>query len=262
MIAAAAVRALTHRVTTGQGSVSRLSLAGTAAALTSEGRAAEEAEIRLPLDGPHEGGVSVSGDGRPVKRLRFPATIEHTPLLWGRPFEPSGSSVPRWSTSYGARPASAPAVAAIRGGRGFVGPGRPWKFLWFARCSSHPHGAWSGLRTLGQRGHLRPVVPRLEPLGVDLADDREGGAAEEDPQRRVNAGVRSVPCRDCTSSPSGRARAARRPSLLASVTRPPGKRPIRRPLPARLAEHRLDRKSQRHSATSTPCTPTAAYRLP
>ncbi|MER5297036.1 CoA transferase [Streptomyces pharetrae] len=37
VIAAAAIRALTHRMTTGQGSVSRLSLPRTAATLTSEG---------------------------------------------------------------------------------------------------------------------------------------------------------------------------------------------------------------------------------
>jgi len=82
VIAAAAIRALTHRMTTRQGSVSRLSLPRIAATLTSEGHAAEEAEIRPPLDGRYEGGVFVSGDGRPVKRPRFPVTIEHTPLFW------------------------------------------------------------------------------------------------------------------------------------------------------------------------------------
>ncbi|MGP3637355.1 CoA transferase [Streptomyces sp. 24-1644] len=99
MIAAAAIRALAHRVTTGQGSVSRLSLARTAAMLIGEGHVPEEAELRLPLDGPYEDAVFVSGDGRPVKRLRFPVAIEQTPLLWERPFEAAGSSVPKWSTS-------------------------------------------------------------------------------------------------------------------------------------------------------------------
>ncbi|MGW2888827.1 CoA transferase [Streptomyces griseoruber] len=98
-IAAAAIRGLTHRVTTGEGSVSRLSLARTAATLISAGHVAEEPEIRLPLGGPYEDRVFVSGDGRPVKRLRFPVAIEETPLFWERPFEAAGSSAPMWSAS-------------------------------------------------------------------------------------------------------------------------------------------------------------------
>ncbi|MER5225237.1 hypothetical protein [Streptomyces flaveus] len=82
----------------GQGSVSRLSLARTAAMLIGEGHAAEEPEVRLPLDGPYEDGVFVSGDGSPVKRLRFPVAVEENPLFWERPFEAVGSSAPRWST--------------------------------------------------------------------------------------------------------------------------------------------------------------------
>jgi crotonobetainyl-CoA:carnitine CoA-transferase CaiB-like acyl-CoA transferase len=95
-IAAAAIRGLTHRVTTGEGSVSRLSLARTAALLIGEGHVPEEPEIRLPLDGPYENRIFVSGDGRPVKRLEFPVTIEETPLFWERPYEAGGSTVPRW----------------------------------------------------------------------------------------------------------------------------------------------------------------------
>lgn len=97
-IAAAAIRGLTRRVTTGEGSVSRLSLARTAAMLIGAGQVAEEPEIRLPLDGPYEDRVYVSGDGSPVKRLRFPVTVEETPLFWERPFEAAGSSAPRWRT--------------------------------------------------------------------------------------------------------------------------------------------------------------------
>ncbi|MDX3638048.1 CoA transferase [Streptomyces sp. MB09-02B] len=98
-IAAAAIRGLTRRVTTGEGSVSRLSLARTAAMLMGAGQVAEEPEIRLPLDGPYEDRVHVSGDGSPVRRLRFPVTVEEAPLFWERPFEAAGSSVPRWSTT-------------------------------------------------------------------------------------------------------------------------------------------------------------------
>ncbi|MFJ9909893.1 CoA transferase [Streptomyces sp. NPDC101152] len=98
-IAAAAIRGLTRRVTTGEGSFSRLSLARTAAMLIDEGHVPEEPEIRLPLDGPYEDRVFAGGDGRPVKRLEFPVTIEGSPLFWERPFESAGTSVPRWSTA-------------------------------------------------------------------------------------------------------------------------------------------------------------------
>lgn len=97
-IAAATLRGLTHRVTTGEGSVSRLSLARTAAMLVGAGQVAEQPEIRLPLDGPYEDRVHVSGDGTPVRRLRFPVTVEETPLFWERPFEAAGSSAPTWCT--------------------------------------------------------------------------------------------------------------------------------------------------------------------
>ncbi|MEU1183997.1 hypothetical protein ABZ464_41555 [Streptomyces sp. NPDC005820] len=83
-------------MTTGEGSVSRLSLARTAAMLIGAGHATEEPEIRLPLDGPYEDRVHVSGDGRPVKRLEFPVAVEETPLFWERPFEAAGRSAPVW----------------------------------------------------------------------------------------------------------------------------------------------------------------------
>ncbi|MFF4021157.1 CoA transferase, partial [Streptomyces sp. NPDC001843] len=96
-IAAAAIRGLTRRVTTGEGSVSRLSLARTAAMLIDEGHVPEEPEIRLPLDGPFGDRIFASGHG-PVRRLGFPVTIEENPLFWERPFEAAGSSTPTWST--------------------------------------------------------------------------------------------------------------------------------------------------------------------
>ena len=66
--------------------------------LLGAGQVAEEPEIRLPLDGPYEDRVHVGGDGRPVKRLRFPAAVEDTPRFWERPFEAAGSSAPKWCT--------------------------------------------------------------------------------------------------------------------------------------------------------------------
>jgi crotonobetainyl-CoA:carnitine CoA-transferase CaiB-like acyl-CoA transferase len=96
-VAAAAIRGLTHRLRTGQGSVSRLSLARTAALLIAGGRAAEEPLLELPVDGPFEDRIHSSGVG-PVKRLRFPVHIDGNPLFWDRPFEAAGSSSPTWST--------------------------------------------------------------------------------------------------------------------------------------------------------------------
>ncbi|WP_329281711.1 CoA transferase [Streptomyces sp. NBC_01451] len=98
LIAAAAVRGLTRRITTGEGSVSRLSLARTAEMLIRVGRGGDEPEIRLPLDGTFGERVFASGNG-PVKRLPFPLSIEGTPLFWERPFEAAGSSTPTWSTA-------------------------------------------------------------------------------------------------------------------------------------------------------------------
>ncbi|MFF7645263.1 CoA transferase [Streptomyces canus] len=98
LIAAATIRGLTRRVTTGKGSVSRLSLARTAAMLIDAGRIADQPEIRLPLDGPFAERVFAGGHG-PVRRLPFPVSVENAPLFWERPFEAAGSSTPTWSTA-------------------------------------------------------------------------------------------------------------------------------------------------------------------
>ncbi|MDX3512626.1 hypothetical protein [Streptomyces caniscabiei] len=42
--------------------------------------------------------MHVSGDGTPVRRLRFPVTVEETLLFWERPFEAAGRSAPTWRT--------------------------------------------------------------------------------------------------------------------------------------------------------------------
>jgi hypothetical protein len=83
LIAAAAIRGPTRRVTTGQGSVSRPSLARTAALLIGEGHAAEEPEVRLPLDGPYEDGVFVSGDGSPGETAPVPRRRRGEPAVLG-----------------------------------------------------------------------------------------------------------------------------------------------------------------------------------
>jgi crotonobetainyl-CoA:carnitine CoA-transferase CaiB-like acyl-CoA transferase len=101
-IAAAAIRGLTRRLTTGEGSVSHLSLARTAAILTGKGEVPEQdPAIKLldgeNLDGPWEDRVYSSGLG-PVKRLRFPLAIERNPLFWEHPADRAGASDPVWVT--------------------------------------------------------------------------------------------------------------------------------------------------------------------
>jgi len=96
LIAAAAIRGLTHRVRTGAGSVSRLSLARTAAMLIDAGHSIEQPRIDLPLTGPFDDRIWASASG-PVKRLRFPVTVEGSPLFWERPYETAGASNPIWS---------------------------------------------------------------------------------------------------------------------------------------------------------------------
>jgi crotonobetainyl-CoA:carnitine CoA-transferase CaiB-like acyl-CoA transferase len=101
-IAAAAIRGLTRRLKTGEGSLTKMSLARTAAILTSKGWVPDEAPvIQLldgeNLDGPLEDRVYSSPRG-PVRRLRFPVTIERNPLFWEHPAEQPGASNPVWVT--------------------------------------------------------------------------------------------------------------------------------------------------------------------
>jgi crotonobetainyl-CoA:carnitine CoA-transferase CaiB-like acyl-CoA transferase len=97
-IAAAAIRGLTRRLTTGRGSVSHLSLARTAAILTDKGVVPEQGPvIELPVQGPCEDRVYSSGVG-PVRRLRFPVEIEGSSPFWERPAEVAGASNPEWVT--------------------------------------------------------------------------------------------------------------------------------------------------------------------
>ena len=96
-VAAAAIKGLTRRLVSGEGSVSKLSLARTAAMLIDVGQVTEEPAIELPLDRPYGKQIYSSGIG-PVRHLHFPVTIEGNPLFWERPFEIAGASMPIWST--------------------------------------------------------------------------------------------------------------------------------------------------------------------
>jgi crotonobetainyl-CoA:carnitine CoA-transferase CaiB-like acyl-CoA transferase len=98
LMAAAAVRGLARRVQGGEGSVSRLSLARTAALLTSAGRQAEQPELPFPVEGPFDPRVATASDG-PLRRLQWPVALADAPVFWERPGDPYGSSVASWTTS-------------------------------------------------------------------------------------------------------------------------------------------------------------------
>jgi crotonobetainyl-CoA:carnitine CoA-transferase CaiB-like acyl-CoA transferase len=97
-VAAAAISGLTRLVNTGRGSVSRLSLARTAALLADAARAEEEPPIVLPLHEPTEDRVYATPHG-PARRLRFPVEVADNPLFWERPYEAVGSSTATWTAA-------------------------------------------------------------------------------------------------------------------------------------------------------------------
>ena len=95
-IATAAIRGLTKRLQTGNGSLARFSLARTASMIIrAEPTPNADPVIHLPVDGPWEDRIYV-GPWGPTRRLQFPVRIEGTPLFWERPAEPAGSSSPVW----------------------------------------------------------------------------------------------------------------------------------------------------------------------
>ncbi len=107
-VAAAVIRGLTRRLKTGEGSLTKMSLARTAANLTRKGWVPEqEPVIKLldgeNLDGPWEDRVYGSARG-PVRRLCFPVTIERNPLFWEHPAEDPGASNAVWVTLSRQRP--------------------------------------------------------------------------------------------------------------------------------------------------------------
>ncbi|MBO0692242.1 MAG: CoA transferase [Acidimicrobiaceae bacterium] len=98
LMAAAAVRGLTRRVQTGQGSTSRVSLARTSALLVSAGEQEAQPELAFPVDGPFEARLSIAADG-PLRRLHWPVAVAGAPVFWERPGDPYGSAIPTWTTS-------------------------------------------------------------------------------------------------------------------------------------------------------------------
>lgn len=96
--AASVLCGLTHRLISGTGSRTRLSLAGTTRLL---GQTAIPAgpKIPEPLDGPFGDRVHNSIRG-PVRRLQPPLTVAGSPFFWERPGEPYGSAAPVWASDH------------------------------------------------------------------------------------------------------------------------------------------------------------------
>jgi crotonobetainyl-CoA:carnitine CoA-transferase CaiB-like acyl-CoA transferase len=94
--AASAIRGLTRRLTVGEGSVSRLSLARMLALLVSGGRPPQQPEITIPLDGPFDDLVHTTFEG-PVRRLRAPISLDGNPFFWERPGDRCGTATPVWT---------------------------------------------------------------------------------------------------------------------------------------------------------------------
>jgi CoA-transferase family III len=98
LVAAAALRGLTRRLRSGEGSRSRTALARMANKLIADGQVeASATPITFPLDGPFEDRI-ITTPGGPVRRLLFPVHTEHAPVYWERSYEIAGASAPVWTT--------------------------------------------------------------------------------------------------------------------------------------------------------------------
>ncbi|MBO0885761.1 MAG: CoA transferase [Acidimicrobiales bacterium] len=98
LIAAAAIRGLTRRLQSNEGSRSRTALARIASKLIHDGHMeALTTPITFPLDGPFEDRLITTPRG-PVRRLLFPVRTEHAPVYWERSYEIAGASAPIWTT--------------------------------------------------------------------------------------------------------------------------------------------------------------------
>jgi crotonobetainyl-CoA:carnitine CoA-transferase CaiB-like acyl-CoA transferase len=93
-LAAAAVRGLTERATSGVGSSRRLSLARVAALLANERIEADAAFA--PVGEGDFAPVIEPTDWGPARRFRPPAAVEGAPMLWTRPAGRLGAAPPAW----------------------------------------------------------------------------------------------------------------------------------------------------------------------
>ena len=95
ILATAAIRGLTERGASGQGSTWRASLARTAALLASVPAAGETSPFADPSAADLADGVEATAWG-PARRLRPPVAIDGAPMRWDRPAADLGSSPARW----------------------------------------------------------------------------------------------------------------------------------------------------------------------
>ncbi|SHN47919.1 CoA transferase [Cryptosporangium aurantiacum] len=97
-LAAAAINGLRRQLVTGQGSVTKFSLARTSTLLAQPEFTAGAAVIELPLSLPTGTRVHEM-NRRPSRRLDFPFRVDGVDLYWDRPAEDAGSSAPQWATT-------------------------------------------------------------------------------------------------------------------------------------------------------------------
>lgn len=98
LVAAAALRGLTRRLQSSEGSRSRTALARIANKVIHDGQVdPSTTPIRFPLDGPFEDRL-ITTPGGPVRRLLFPVQSPHAPVYWERSYEIAGASAPIWTT--------------------------------------------------------------------------------------------------------------------------------------------------------------------
>ncbi|MGO4584062.1 CoA transferase [Arthrobacter sp. 2RAF6] len=96
-LAAAVLEGLRRRMNTGLGSVTKMSLARSAALLANGGSPQNQETFDLPIEADFLDDRIYSMGGRASQRLPFPLTIENTPHFWDRISERPGSSAPTWS---------------------------------------------------------------------------------------------------------------------------------------------------------------------
>ena len=95
MMAAAAIRGLMRRMTSGVGSETRTSLARTAGLLASVAAPDQPGELG-EADPADYGNAIEATDWGPALRLRPPLAIDGVTIAWDRPAATLGSSLPRW----------------------------------------------------------------------------------------------------------------------------------------------------------------------
>jgi len=95
LIAAAAIRGVTLRLTRGQGTQARLSLARTAKWLTDEGEGLSSPPLAPESEGDVSPAIEMTAWGE-ARRLIPPVAIDGIAMRWDSPAAELGSSKPAW----------------------------------------------------------------------------------------------------------------------------------------------------------------------